>query len=75
VKVYQGLSLVFTPFYQSNSRLLAGLRDYLLAPLSRRWPLRSLVTRMVSGDMTAPVRTGKTSPQNLGRGAVAEPGE
>ena len=45
VRLYQALSVVFTPFYQSDSLLLPLIRDQFVAPLSRlpvgldaRWP-------------------------------------
>ena len=35
VRLYQGMSRLFTPFYQSDSVLLPLLRDRLVAPISR----------------------------------------
>ena len=55
VRVYQGMSWAFTPMYQSHSRMLPVLRNRVLAPASRLWPVRAVLTRLVSGDMIAPV--------------------
>ena len=38
VAVYQAMSRLFTPFYQSDSRFLPLVRDWLIAPLSRTPP-------------------------------------
>jgi salicylate hydroxylase len=50
VKLYQLLSLVFTPLYQSDNALLPVIRD-LIIHNSGRWPLvRSLIAKLVSGN-------------------------
>jgi 2-polyprenyl-6-methoxyphenol hydroxylase-like FAD-dependent oxidoreductase len=54
--LYQALSAAFTPQYQSHSRLLPVLRDHLLAPLSRLWPVPRVLTALVSGDLIPPHR-------------------
>ena len=54
--LYQTLSAAFTPQYQSHSRTLPLLRDHLLAPLSRLWPLPRILTALVSGDLIPPQR-------------------
>ncbi len=51
VKLYQALSLVFTPFYQSDSALLPILRDYLVAGTSRLPPIQRLLARIVAGQL------------------------
>ncbi len=51
VKLYQALSLVFTPFYQSDSVLLPVARDYLVASLSRLAPIQKLLALIVSGKL------------------------
>lgn len=53
--LYQTLSAAFTPQYQSHSRALPLLRDHVLSPLSRVWPLPRLLTALVSGDLIPPV--------------------
>jgi 2-polyprenyl-6-methoxyphenol hydroxylase-like FAD-dependent oxidoreductase len=51
---YQALSLGFTPFYQSDSRLLPPLRDFFVAPATRLPLLRTFVAASVAGLMLAP---------------------
>lgn len=48
---YQALSRGFTPFYQSDSRFLPPLRDYLIAPATRLPLTRWLVAASVAGLM------------------------
>jgi salicylate hydroxylase len=50
---YQALSWGFTPFYQSDSRLLPPLRDYIIAPATRLPLARWLVTASVAGLVLA----------------------
>lgn len=59
---YQLMSAVFTPLYQSESRVLPALRDRLLAPLSRIPPAPALLSRLVCGDLLAPLRAGLDAP-------------
>ena len=51
LRVYQTMSAVFTPMYQSESRILPILRDHFLAPASQVWPMPGLLSRLVSGDL------------------------
>ena len=53
--LYQAMSAAFTPQYQSHSRALPALRDHLLAPLSRIWPLPRILTSLVTGDLLPPI--------------------
>lgn len=46
---YQALSLGFTPFYQSDSRVLPPLRDFVVAPATRLPLVRWLVAASVAG--------------------------
>jgi 2-polyprenyl-6-methoxyphenol hydroxylase-like FAD-dependent oxidoreductase len=55
VRSYQGLSRLFTPQYQSDSRLLPLARDRLLYPLSQVPPLPGLLTRLVCGNLLPPL--------------------
>ncbi len=55
VRLYQGMSAAFTPQYQSDSRVLPALRDWLLMPLSRLPPLPRVLTRLVGGDLILPL--------------------
>jgi 2-polyprenyl-6-methoxyphenol hydroxylase-like FAD-dependent oxidoreductase len=50
VRLYQLLSRVFTPLYQSDSRILPAVRDATIHYFAR-WPLiRHLIARVVSGN-------------------------
>lgn len=51
IRLYQTLSAVFTPFYQSDSTLLPMLRDGLVAPMSRIPLVARGLARIVSGDL------------------------
>ena len=50
---YQALSRGFTPFYQSDSRLLPPLRDFIVAPATRLPFVRRLVAASVTGLVLA----------------------
>ena len=50
VKLYQALSQIFTPFYQSDSVVLPLARDYLVATLSRLPPAQKLLAAIVCGS-------------------------
>jgi 2-polyprenyl-6-methoxyphenol hydroxylase-like FAD-dependent oxidoreductase len=54
VRFYQVMSALFTPFYQSDSKALPVLRDWLLAPATRLPLARMLVAAMVAGVMFDP---------------------
>lgn len=51
IRLYQALSAVFTPFYQSDSTVLPMLRDGLVAPASRIPSVARALARIVSGDV------------------------
>jgi 2-polyprenyl-6-methoxyphenol hydroxylase-like FAD-dependent oxidoreductase len=53
--LYQHASSAFTPQYQSHSRALPLLRDHVLAPLTRLWPLPGLISQLVAGDILPPI--------------------
>lgn len=53
---YQTMSWAFTPMYQSNSRLLPILRDYVLGPLSKVPPVPAILSSLVKGTMINPMR-------------------
>ena len=55
VRIYQTLSRVFTPQYQSDSRALPLLRDLALFPVSMTPPIPALLTRLVAGTMIPPL--------------------
>ena len=71
IRLYQAASFLFTPAYQSDSALIAGLRDWLMAPLSRMWPAPQILAALVAGAWGAPLRAmgvrsraGFARPQN-----------
>lgn len=55
VWLYQAMSALFTPVYQSDSRLLSAVRDLVVGPLSTRWPTTWLQAAMVSGLVGDPL--------------------
>lgn len=52
--LFQVLSLAFTPFYQSDSTVLAWLRDRLVATIARIPPSPALLASIVSGTLIDP---------------------
>lgn len=56
VRVFQLASAMFTPFYQSNGRVLPWIRDWLAAPLARQLFGQKILTRLVTGTLVAPLR-------------------
>ena len=55
VRSYQIMSRLFTPQYQSDSRILPALRDRVLFPISTIPPIPRFLTRLVCGDMLPPL--------------------
>ena len=55
VALYQTFSAVFTPQYQSDSRILPALRDHLLFPLSQIPPLPRILAALVCGTLLPPL--------------------
>jgi salicylate hydroxylase len=56
VRLYQALSRVFTPFYQSDSVVLPLARDWLVAPSSRIPGVPALLAKIVAGLIGDPLR-------------------
>ena len=56
VRLYQAMSSLFTPFYQSDSWLLPKLRDHVAGPLSRIRPLPAILAALVSGSIGNPLK-------------------
>jgi len=56
VRLYQWLTALFTPVYQSDSRLLPFVRDRLVGPMSKLWPATWIQAAMVSGLIGNPLR-------------------
>ncbi len=55
IRTYQALTALFTPVYQSDSRLLPFVRDRLVGPLSGLWPANRIQAAMVSGLIASPL--------------------
>jgi len=57
IRLFQWASAAFTPFYQSDSRLLPFIRDWLAAPVSRLPIGERVLARLVSGMTVKPIAT------------------
>lgn len=55
-RLYQAASWSFTPAYQSDSALYAGVRDWIMAPVSRIPPVPAILAGLVSGALGAPLK-------------------
>ena len=67
VRLFQAASAMFTPFYQSDSRILPLVRDWLTAPLSRLPIGDQVLARLVSGMTIAPIRESAFAAVMVGR--------
>ena len=56
VQLYQWLTALFTPVYQSDSKVLPLIRDRVVGPLSKLWPATWIQAAMVSGLIGNPLR-------------------
>lgn len=56
VRLFQFLSYVFTPFYQSDSRAIAWARDRLVASVAKIPPAPQILAAIVSGTLADPFR-------------------
>lgn len=65
VRLYQWLTALFTPVYQSDSRVLPMLRDTLVGPLSKLWPATWIQAAMVGGLIGDPLRRCGLTEANL----------
>ena len=55
MRLFQLLSYVFTPFYQSDSRSIAWLRDRLVATVAKIPPAPQIRAAIVSGTLADPL--------------------
>lgn len=55
VRLYQRLTALFTPVYQSDSLVLPFIRDRFVGPLSKLWPATWIQAAMVSGLVGDPL--------------------
>lgn len=67
IRLYQVMTAAFTPVYQSDGRVLPFVRDRLVGPLARLWPVGPIQAAMVAGAIGAPLR-----PLGLKPGRVLE---
>ncbi len=79
VRTFQALSLMFTPFYQSDSVFLPFMRDRLVAIAARMPPMPQLLGSMVAGTMVDPFRMIGLTEQDwtrfgVGASAATTPG-
>lgn len=65
VTAYQWMSAIFTPFYQSNSRILPVIRDNFMFPMSMVPPTKPFLRAMVTGTMLPPL--GYLTPMDQAR--------
>jgi salicylate hydroxylase len=56
VLLYQWLTAVLTPVYQSDSRIIPWARDWLIGPISKLWPATTIQAALVSGLAGNPLR-------------------
>jgi 2-polyprenyl-6-methoxyphenol hydroxylase-like FAD-dependent oxidoreductase len=56
VRLYQALSALFTPAYQSDSRVLPFVRDRIVPPFGRLWPATVIQAQMVAGTFGNPLK-------------------
>ena len=56
VRFFQFASLALTPFYQSDSKSIAWLRDQLFDPISRLPVVKRIVAGLISGLLGNPLR-------------------
>lgn len=71
VWLYQAMSAAFTPFYQSDSRILPFVRDRIAGPLSRVWPAPRILAAMVSGLVGNPLKVLGLRLEFTGQYAIA----
>ena len=57
LNVFQALSWMFTPFYQSDSHALAFIRDRVVATLAKVPPAPWILSQMVSGTLVNPFKS------------------
>lgn len=55
VRLYQAASWMFTPAYQSDSRVLPAMRDWVLGPISRIPPAPTILAALVGGQIGKPL--------------------
>ncbi len=72
VRSFQLASLLLTPFYQSDSRILATLRDVMFDPVSRMPMARRIVAGLISGLLASPPKGLRYKQAAVGAAASRE---
>ena len=54
LKLFQALSLILTPFYQSDTTFIPALREVLMSTVAKVPPMRSLLSNMVCRTLVDP---------------------
>ena len=73
VRLFQMMSRLFTPVYQSDSRALPLLRDRIVGPLSRVPPAPALLGALVAGTMGWPLARLGLRPYRTDPAAIKTP--
>lgn len=55
ISLYQALSRLLTPVYQSDGAVIPWLRDRIMGPVSKRWPATVAQAALVSGAIGSPL--------------------
>jgi 2-polyprenyl-6-methoxyphenol hydroxylase-like FAD-dependent oxidoreductase len=55
IRLYQAMSAMFTPFYQSDGMLLPLVRDFLVSYLARIPPTPAFLAALVAGSLASPL--------------------
>jgi len=55
IHLYQGLSRILTPVYQSDGAVIPWLRDRVMGPVSKLWPATTMQAALVSGGIGSPL--------------------
>jgi 2-polyprenyl-6-methoxyphenol hydroxylase-like FAD-dependent oxidoreductase len=58
VRLYQRLSYLFTPFYQSDSLIFPWVRDSIVPLTAKLGIVEKLLAKIVMGKLVAPIRPG-----------------
>ncbi len=72
VRLYQSVSYLLTPFYQSNSTLLPLLRDTLFEPVNALGLTSRLITRLGAGLLANPASRLTSAYMNYHRNTAAD---
>jgi 2-polyprenyl-6-methoxyphenol hydroxylase-like FAD-dependent oxidoreductase len=73
VRLFQLLSLAFTPFYQSDSAALAWIRDRLVATIAKVPPAPQILAAIVSGTLVDPSAAAGLSECDWLRASAPQP--